>query len=42
LALLVTEGVNLAEQVVQDVPSEHFKIKPIPQNVIALVEAVAQ
>ena len=44
LILLVYEGVNLAENALQDVPGEvlYFKNKPVLKDVMALVEAVAQ
>jgi predicted nuclease of restriction endonuclease-like RecB superfamily len=44
LILLVYEGVNLAENALQDVPGEvlYFKNKPVLKDVMALVEAVAE
>lgn len=44
LILLVYEGVNLAENALQDVPGEvlYFKNKPVLKEVMALVEAVAE
>jgi hypothetical protein len=41
---LVYEGVNLTEQVLQDVPGEvlYFANKPVLKDVMALVEAVAE